>query len=85
MGEEKKQNKARGYQRWHVGDKGEKSGHVWKELEENGKHQDKHIQAIDLLGGIVLETGATLIKWKVILIHRAKLFANIHHWKLKWL
>lgn len=33
--------------------------------------------------GIVLETGARLIKWKVILTHRGKLFANIHHWKLK--
>ncbi len=56
---------------------------TWKGLEENGKHQDKHIQAIDLLEGIVLETGARLIKWKVILTHRGKLFANIHHWKLK--
>lgn len=47
------------------------------------KHQDKHGEAIDLLEGIVLETGAGLIKWKVILTHRGKPFANIHHWKLK--
>ena len=40
-------------------------------------------QLIDLLKGIVLETGAGLIKWKVILTRRGKLFANIHHWKLK--
>lgn len=52
-------------------------------LEWNRKQQDKHVQAIDLLEGIVLETGAGLIKWKVILTHRGKLFANIHHWPLK--
>lgn len=36
-------------------------------------------QPIDLLEGIVLETGARLIKGKVILTRRGKLFANIHH------
>lgn len=40
-------------------------------------------QPIDLSEGIVLETGARLIKWKVILTRRGKLFANIRHWKLK--
>lgn len=40
-------------------------------------------QPIDLLEGMVLETGARLIKWKVILTRTGKLFANIHHWKLK--
>lgn len=52
-------------------------------LEWNRKQQDKHVQAMDLLEGIVLETGAGLIKWKVILTHRGKLFANTHHWPLK--
>ena len=28
-------------------------------------------------------TGAGLIKWKVILTHRGKLFANIHHWNFR--
>lgn len=54
-----------------------------KGLEWNRKQQDKHVQAIDLLEGIVLETGAGLIKWKVILTHRGKLFAIIHHRPLK--
>lgn len=63
--------------------KGTSGQALWIGLEENRKHQDKHVKAIDLLEGIVLETGARLIKWKVILTHRGKLFANTHHWKLK--
>lgn len=66
-----------------MGKRGTSRRAPWKGLEENRKQQDKHVQAIDLLEGIVLETGARLIKWKVILTHRGKLFANIHHWKLK--
>lgn len=60
-----------------------KDRNPWKGFEENGRHQDKHIETIDLLGGIVFETGATLIKWKVILTHKSKLFANTYHSKLK--
>lgn len=56
------------------------SGQDWRKMENTRTNTS---QPIDLLEGIDLETGARLIKWKVILTRRGKLFANIRHWKLK--
>lgn len=56
------------------------TGQDWWKMESTGTNTS---QLIDLLEGIVLETAARLIKWKVILTCRGKLFANIHQWKLK--
>lgn len=80
-----KRTKGCGYQKWHVEGRRLRGGGGFRTrcMEENGERHDKHIQIIDLLEGIVLETGARLIKWKVILTHRGKLFANTHHSKLQ--
>lgn len=56
------------------------NGRHWRKMESTRTNTSR---PIDLLEGIVLETGARLIKWKVILTRTGKLFANIHHWKLK--